>query len=163
MRSAAPVALRTSVAPVRAFTSSIVVRGPEADASLSEALGGELQFEKDDASENGRPLGEEPQFVKDLKAAGVWTLAEAVGEDEVTLTRKYGQEHIRLMFSAGEYDNSAAMVNQEASEDEDPESLSVPVRCTITITKVRPFSTLMLMAPMPMFMSMPMLMTRGPS
>lgn len=133
-RAALP-ALRTPlVAPARAFSVSPRRLGEGAtDVSLAQKLAEELQYEKEAAA----PA--EPDFLKAFKAQGVWQIEDVPGNDEVTLTRKFGNETIRLMFSIAdiqaeqEADFEELEESEEASEDQPVHSY--PIRCSFAITK----------------------------
>lgn len=100
--------------------------------------------------ENSNPATE-PPFLQAFKNQGIWTVEDKAGADEVALSRKFGNEEIRVLFSIADIDNapeSAAAEEEteglpEAEEDEDVErsaeaeqGASLPIRTAITITKV---------------------------
>jgi len=98
---------------------------------VSSKIAEELEYEKEAAVEG------EPESVKELKNAGIWTIEDVPGNDEITLQRKFGNEHIRLIFSIADLqdteDNFEAPEGEEgASADAEP---SYPLRCSFTITK----------------------------
>lgn len=109
-------------------------------------LESELSYER----ENSNPEVE-PEFLQVFKDRGIWTVEDKAGADEVTLSRKFGNEEIRVLFSIADIDNapeSAAAEEEnafanEAEEEVDPEEAaqadqgpSLPIRTAITITKV---------------------------
>ncbi|ORY92505.1 mitochondrial glyco protein [Leucosporidium creatinivorum] len=106
---------------------------------LSAKLQEELKFEEENEDQGG-----EPQFLTDFKSDGVWTVVNEPGADEVILTRSYGNESIRLIFSisdldavpeADEYDPEAAPTAVEEDGEHGPTEESFPVETAITITK----------------------------
>ena len=59
---------------------------PPADISLSQKLQQELEYEKTDNA-----AASVPEFITSFKSQG-WEIEDTPGQDEVTLTRKFGQE-----------------------------------------------------------------------
>ncbi|KAH9018720.1 regulatory protein suaprga1 [Lactarius pseudohatsudake] len=100
------------------------------DGDVSAKIAEELAFEKQAAIEG------EPEFLKEFKTSGIWTIEDTRGNDEVTIHRKFGNEHIRLIFSIadlqGTEDNLES--HEEEGGPEDTES-SYPLRCSLTVTK----------------------------
>jgi len=103
------------------------------DGAVSAKVAEELAYEKEAATQG------EPDFLKEFKNSGIWTIEDVSGSDEVTLQRKFGNEQIRLIFSIA--DLQTAEENLEAPEgeegapaDADAEAL-YPLRCSFTITK----------------------------
>ncbi|GAA5890489.1 hypothetical protein JCM5296_005061 [Sporobolomyces johnsonii] len=141
LRPAAATLARPAIRaqPLRLLSSSLPRFEPSA---LSTKLGEEIKFE----TENG-DASAEPDFLKDFKAEGTWKLVDAAGSDEIVLTRTFGNENIRLIFSISDLD---AEHDAEPYVDEDgadagsggvgDEAVSAseqafPVETSITITK----------------------------
>jgi len=125
------VAPRASVIASRWFSASTRVLGDGAnDLALSQKLGEELQFEKE-ASKDAT----EPDFLRAFKAQGIWQVEDSVGNDEVTLTRQFGNETVRLMFSIADLQQEPEQEEFEQEEDEEPASQISPIRCSISVTK----------------------------
>lgn len=118
------------------------------DAKLTSRLDSELSYER----ENSDP-SVEPAFLQAFKEHGIWTVEDKAGADEVALSRKFGNEEIRVLFSIADIDNapeSAAAEEEEGAfspdgedAEADPEAraeaeqgASLPIRAAITITKV---------------------------
>jgi len=116
------------------------------DSAFASKLGEELQYEKETASQG------DPDFVRDFKARGIWNVVDAPGSDEVTLSRSFGNEEIRLMISIADMETSPAYEDMpespeaeeqsgekqpaRSSEDlEPPSGVTSPIRCSICITK----------------------------
>ncbi|KAG5649775.1 hypothetical protein H0H81_002078 [Sphagnurus paluster] len=105
------------------------------DLALSQKLQEELKYEKE--SEQSHP----PDFLTAFQAQGVWEIQDVLGNDEVTLTRKFGNENVRLMFSiadiqAEEEDFASNESESDAdSEGEDDPLNSYPIRASLSITK----------------------------
>ncbi|KAL0579237.1 Mitochondrial acidic protein mam33, partial [Marasmius crinis-equi] len=87
---------------------------------------------------------EAPEFLTAFKAQGVWEIEDTPYQDEVALTRKFGNETIRLMFSIADirveedesFNEEAMERNEEGSEEHDEEILnSYPVRVSLTVSK----------------------------
>jgi len=120
---------------VRAFSvSARRFASGTTDIALSQKLKEELKYEKESLSE-----GSTPEFLKNFLEKGVWSISDVRGNDEVILTRKFGDENIRLIFSISD------IQPEEDFEEEEPESDSesdvdenpapYPVRAALTITK----------------------------
>ncbi|THH14248.1 hypothetical protein EW146_g6060 [Bondarzewia mesenterica] len=124
------------VPTVRAFSVSTRRFGEgSSDVALSQKLGEEMQYEKEVDVEG------EPEFLKEFKKTGVWTIEDISGNDEVALSRKFGNEDIRLIFSIADIQNAEeADMEQEESEagatEEEELNTSYPLRCSFSITKV---------------------------
>jgi complement component 1 Q subcomponent-binding protein len=105
------------------------------DLALAQKLAEEIAYEREAAAQESG----EPDFVKDFKAQGKWQIAETPGADEVTMTRKFGNETIRLMFSIADVQNQGEDVfeDQEGGEGEtiEPTAEVYPIRCSLSITK----------------------------
>ncbi|KAH9054837.1 regulatory protein suaprga1 [Lactarius vividus] len=132
-RARVPAFSRITVAvpATRAPFSVSARRFGEADGDVSAKIAEELAYEKEAAIEG------EPEFLQAFKASGIWTIEDTPGNDEVTIHRKFGNEHIRLIFSIadlqGDEDNLESHDNEDGSS-EDTES-SYPLRCSLTVTK----------------------------
>ncbi|KAI8883383.1 mitochondrial glycoprotein [Backusella circina FSU 941] len=134
--SAAPVRHMPSMAltATRAFSAGLPRFGSGAvDADLSHKLSEELQYEQ--SSEEGG----QPEFIKEFLDTNSFKLEDKAGVDEVTLTRTFGNEKIRVLFSISDINSAAAddflheddMVGEEGEED----ATSFPVRASVTIEK----------------------------
>ncbi|PIL23172.1 transporter [Ganoderma sinense ZZ0214-1] len=144
-RSVARAALAARVAPVasRAFSVSARRFGEGAsDVALTQRLEEELKFETADYPNGQRA---EPEFLKAFKAQGTWAIVDVPGLDEVTLTRKFGNEDIRLIFSIADIqsdqqpefeEEGAEAAEEEDGADEEGVTLhSYPIRCSFSFTK----------------------------
>ncbi|GAA96031.1 uncharacterized protein L969DRAFT_19728 [Mixia osmundae IAM 14324] len=132
--------VNTFSAVTRSFSSSHRRQGGgTSDESLIAKLESEIEFE----TSNTEALATEPEFLKTFKQQGVWKIEDKSGQDEVTLTRSFGNESIKLLFSIADLDNQA---NEDGMEDEsataetdeegnDLEEPGFPVRTSITINK----------------------------
>ncbi|KAI5477617.1 hypothetical protein MNV49_006104 [Pseudohyphozyma bogoriensis] len=127
LRAAAP-------APLRALHASAVRRDV---TPLSAKLQEELQYEQEALEPD------EPAFLQEFKAEGTWTIANTPGADEVTLTRTFGNENIRVIFSISDLDAEQAeefapAENELAEGDEAHHGQtenSFPIEVNITVTK----------------------------
>ncbi|KAI9508574.1 mitochondrial glycoprotein [Russula earlei] len=119
-------------APRASFSASAHRFGEgTADGALSAKISEELTYEKEEE------IVEEPESLKELKNAGIWAIEDVPGNDEITLKRKFGNEHIRLIFSIADLqsgDESLGNLEGEDSASEDA-TASYPLRCSLTITK----------------------------
>ncbi|GAA5881258.1 hypothetical protein JCM3774_002866 [Rhodotorula dairenensis] len=140
VRPVARVAAARSLPSLRTFSTSFARFEPTA---LSTKLGEELQFERDNAD-----VAAEPDFLASFKAEGVWKVVDEEGSDEIVLTRSFGSEQIRLIFSISDLDAEQDL--PEAFQDEEAadagsgglgdeavgaSETSFPVETSITITK----------------------------
>jgi complement component 1 Q subcomponent-binding protein len=119
---------------VRAFSGSARRFGSgSTDISLSQKLKEELSFEKESVSE------EQPEFLKAFLKDNVWKINDISGNDEVTITRTFGDENIRVMFSIADVqaeEDMSELENESDSEsDVDDNPAPFPVRASLSITK----------------------------
>ncbi|KAI0363674.1 mitochondrial glycoprotein [Pilatotrama ljubarskyi] len=138
-RNVARSALAARVAPVaasRAFSVSARRLGEgTSDVALAQRLGEELKYENEAAAPG------EPEFLKAFKESGTWAIEDTPGMDEVTLTRKFGNEDIRLIFSIADLHTETEPEFEEGEEavEENEESdvplHSYPIRCSFSFTK----------------------------
>ncbi|KAJ3714990.1 mitochondrial glycoprotein [Lentinula raphanica] len=124
----------------RAFSVSARSFGQgTADVALSNKLQEELKYEKESMVD----LPKEPEFLQGFKAQGRWQIEDTPLHDEVTLTRKFGNENLRLTFSIvdirGEqedFDNEAASEENDEDGSQEEEVLNTyPIRASLTVTK----------------------------
>ncbi|EJF56802.1 mitochondrial glyco protein [Dichomitus squalens] len=138
-RAVARATVAARVAPVasRAFSVSAKRLGEGAsDVALTQRLAEELKYETEAAPPT------EPEFLKAFKAQGTWSIEDTPGLDEVTLTRKFGNEDIRLIFSIAdiqteqeaEFEEGQEGV-EEGAEDADAPLHAYPIRCSFSFTK----------------------------
>jgi complement component 1 Q subcomponent-binding protein len=101
------------------------------DGDVSAKIAEELAYEKEAKIEG------DPEFLKEFKTSGIWTIEDIPGNDEITIHRKFGNEHIRLVFSIA--DLQSAEDNLESHDDEevsaDDGETSYPLRCSFTVSK----------------------------
>ena len=97
-----------------------------ADSTLSAQLSNEIQFE----TENATP--EEPEWVRVFKEEKIWSIEDKSGSDEIVLSRQFGNETIRVLFSISdlEQDESAGQVDEPV--DQVP---AYSVRMSVSIAK----------------------------
>jgi len=103
------------------------------DLALSQKLSEEFKYEQDANTGAG-----EPEFLTAFKKRGVWEVESVEGSDEVALTRKFGNENIRVVFSISDLQNDVEADDFDGAEGEEGEAEvphSYPVRCSISITK----------------------------
>jgi len=126
----------------RPFSNTLVSRSHgESDGELCAKLTAELNYETENANPN-----EEPEFLQAFKSTGIWTIEDKAGADEIALTRKFGNETIKILFSIADIDNTPADSANEAATEEGEEAAegeteeasqneSLPIRTAITISK----------------------------
>ncbi|KAF9557040.1 mitochondrial glycoprotein [Agrocybe pediades] len=119
-------------AGVRAFSASTARLGSgTSDVSLSQKLQEELKYEQEAIAETANTT---PDFLKSFLEQGVWSIQDVRGNDEVTLTRKFGDENIRIMFSIADI-QSEEPFEEDTEGDEDTEAPIFPLRASLSITK----------------------------
>ncbi|KAI0038828.1 regulatory protein suaprga1 [Auriscalpium vulgare] len=127
------VAVRVTVPAARSFSSSVRRFGEgTTDVAVSQKLAEELQYEKEAATDP------EPEFLKEFKTSGIWTIEDTEGNDEVSIHRKFGNEDIRLIFSIADISSpEEELQNEEGDEQAAEEEInsSYPLRCSFSITK----------------------------
>jgi complement component 1 Q subcomponent-binding protein len=123
----------TRPAGVRAFSATAGRFGSgSTDIALSQKLQEELNFEQQALKDNPSP----PEVVTNFIEQGVWTIQDARGNDEVTLSRKYGDENIRIMFSISDIQSEEELgPDEEEGEGADESPVSLPIRASLSITK----------------------------
>ena len=139
----APVSMSLRVPNAqRAFTLSVRRLGQgETDNDLRAGLQQEISYEREAAEAAGGP-DVDPEWLAQFRSEGVWNVEDKPGSDEIALTRSFGNEQIRVLFSVGEIDTAEPTeeldedeTDQMASGTEDEFEGSFPVRCAINITK----------------------------
>ncbi|KAJ7712028.1 mitochondrial glycoprotein [Mycena metata] len=124
----------------RAFSvSARSLKAGSSDVMLAEKLGEELKYE------NETNLEEEPEFLTAFKSQGIWKITDKAGENEVILTRQFGNESIRVVFSVADLQNQDPNEYEDLEEDEErseeEQEDSEPndiVRALVSITKSAP-------------------------
>ncbi|KAJ7635078.1 regulatory protein suaprga1 [Roridomyces roridus] len=113
----------------RAFSVSPRSLAGATSAGLAEKLDEELKYELENKEE------ELPAFLTEFYGDGVWELKDTPGNEEVFLTRKFGDETIRVMFSIDDLHN---IEEEEELEDEDQAEKPEPApefRLSVSISK----------------------------
>ncbi|KAG0175317.1 Mitochondrial acidic protein mam33 [Apophysomyces sp. BC1034] len=127
---------------VRPFTAGMVrMNQGTVDSDLAHKLGEELEFEHSSAP------GEQPAFIKEFLESNAFQIEDKPGNDEVALTRNFGNEKIRVLFSISDINNAPEndflpeteeedlTEGNAEEEEEDVISASFPVRASVTIEK----------------------------
>ncbi|KAJ7064670.1 mitochondrial glycoprotein [Mycena amicta] len=136
-RTLRPAAARIArPAASRGFTTSPrVFEATPASKRLLQKLNDELNYEINNAQETG--ASGKPDFLAAFEQQGIWEIKDVPGNDEVFLTRKFGDEIIRVMFSI------ADLQSFEEDEIDDPElndqgeakDPPIELRVSVSITK----------------------------
>ncbi|KAJ8081816.1 Mitochondrial acidic protein mam33 [Marasmius tenuissimus] len=137
--SAASLSRASFTSSTRAFSVSARSFGQGAtDSALLTKIAEELKYETENVP------AETPEFLTAFKAQGVWEVEDSQYQDEVVLTRKFGNETLRLMFSIADiraeedeaFNEEAAERNEDGEAEHDEEILnSYPIRVSLTVTK----------------------------
>ncbi|KAG9073388.1 Mitochondrial acidic protein mam33 [Linnemannia hyalina] len=142
------VARAGTVSAVRAFSNSPFA-WDKTDKNLLTAIESEIKHEEEQGDEV-------PDYITEYLKTGPFEITNKVGSDEVTMTRKFGNEEIKIVFSVSDINSaddeeeldleddleeghqgkeSLSASGDDEEEGDDLESLTFPVRCLITITK----------------------------
>ncbi|KAG0363656.1 hypothetical protein BG005_009074 [Podila minutissima] len=147
MASPAMIARVGSVQTLRAFSNSPLAWN-KVDKDLLAKIDSEIKHEEEQGEET-------PDYITSYLKSSPFQVTDKPGSDEVTLTRKFGNEEIKIVFSVSdinsadeeeeldlEDDMEDGQSNQqnlspsdEDEEGDDLDSLTFPVRCLITISK----------------------------
>ncbi|KAJ7119952.1 mitochondrial glycoprotein [Mycena crocata] len=114
----------------RAFSGSTQSFSASADRPLVQKLKEELQYEVDSA-----PMENTPEFLAAFQADGLWKIQDTPGNDEVFMTRQFGDESIRVMFSIADLHDLDADLEDEHTEDGEPKEPGPEFRVSVSITK----------------------------
>ncbi|KAL1407016.1 Mitochondrial acidic protein mam33 [Vanrija albida] len=93
----------------RSFHATLRASGSgETDGELAAALAAEHAYETESASD------EKPEFFKNLEQDGVWAVKDIPGSDDVIISRKFGDEHLKLTFQVSDLDNAEPVESVDA-------------------------------------------------
>jgi len=119
---------------IRAFSATARTFGTSAtDVALSQKLQSEVQYEKQSAAD----IPATPDFLKAFEEQRLWKIEDVPGQDEITLSRKFGNESIRLIFSIADIqEDDSNFENPEESEGAEEEGIQgYPIRVSVAVTK----------------------------
>ncbi|KAF9952994.1 Mitochondrial acidic protein mam33 [Mortierella alpina] len=148
--SPAFTARAVSVSALRSFSNSRFVAN-QADKELVSVIDNEIKHEE----EQGEDV---PDYITNYLKTSPFQITDKPGSDEVIMTRKFGNEDIKIVFSVSDINSSdeeeeldmeddledgqqqpnqslSASGDDEEEDSDDLESLTFPVRCLITISK----------------------------
>ncbi|KAJ6579500.1 mitochondrial glycoprotein [Mycena vulgaris] len=120
----------------RAFSASArSLKAGSSDVELVQKLAEELKYENE-AKEDA----EDPEFLRTFQEQGIWKIQDTPGNNEVTLTRHFGNENIRVLFSVSDLQNQDPEefdeeLDQEEGEDREPMPRGDILRAVVSITK----------------------------
>jgi len=118
---------------VRAFSGSARRFGSgTTDISLSQKLKEELQYEQDSLAETSDAT---PEFLKTFLEQGIWSIDDVRGNDEVTISRKFGDENIRVIFSIADIQAEQDFEEEPEVDAETENPDPYPVRAALSLTK----------------------------
>ncbi|KAG0035286.1 Mitochondrial acidic protein mam33 [Podila clonocystis] len=148
MASPAMIARVGSVQTLRAFSNSPLAWN-KVDKELLAKIDNEIKHEEEQGEET-------PDYITSYLKSSPFQITDKPGSDEVTLTRKFGNEDIKIVFSVSDI-NSAdeeeeldleddmedgqnnqqnlSPSDEDEEEGDDLDSLTFPVRCLITVSK----------------------------
>ncbi|EIW70597.1 hypothetical protein TREMEDRAFT_73516 [Tremella mesenterica DSM 1558] len=118
---------------IKSFTSSPRRLGSgESDTQLSSALASEHTYELESASPS-----EIPEFLETFQEMKIWDIQDVSGSEDVVLTRKFGNETLKLTFQISDIDNDfPSSTSTEETLPEEPESNGPAyVTCSLLLTK----------------------------
>jgi len=118
---------------IRAFSATARTFGTSAtDVALSQKLQSEVQYEKQSAAD----IPATPDFLKAFEEQRLWKIEDVPGQDEITLSRKFGNESIRLIFSIADIqEDDSNFENPEESEGAEEGIQGYPIRVSVAVTK----------------------------
>ncbi|KAJ6489958.1 regulatory protein suaprga1 [Mycena sanguinolenta] len=125
LSSARPAVTRSFTASARSFKPASATT-----IQLAEKLRDEISYE-DQAVKDTKE--EVPEFLANFVEAGTWEIKDTPGNDEVFLTRKFGDESIRVMFSIA--DLQGLEDEDEGTDNEDNEPPPTELRVSLSISK----------------------------
>ncbi|CAH7671911.1 mitochondrial glycoprotein [Phakopsora pachyrhizi] len=117
---------------LRSFSSSSAkFSAGQNDTELINKLEAEIDYEKEAG------LATEPEWLKSFKADGTFKIKDEAGSDEIVLTRKFGNEDIRIAFSCSDFEREEAdeEIELESEEGEKGATGSCRIRTAISIMK----------------------------
>ncbi|KAJ5289042.1 hypothetical protein N7478_002072 [Penicillium angulare] len=134
-----------------AFSTSSVFREPaaEGDVELLAKLDEEVKHEKASGAEDAK---EQKASIDYTLQAGEWQVKDVAGEQEVVLTKKFGNENIRVTFTVADINNLSEdpmndltddalsdeadyQQNQEVQSEDDILPPTFPARLNIAVEK----------------------------
>jgi len=128
-RAAFPRSLGVSSLAMRGFGSSA---RRSSDTLLVQKLADELKFERGAVAE----VEDAPEFLTKFKTESGWSVEDVAGNDEVTLTRQYGGETLRLMFSIADIQQAETPEEMDEEMGDVPTpAVAFPIRASLAVTK----------------------------
>ncbi|KAJ5780567.1 Mitochondrial glycoprotein [Penicillium paradoxum] len=137
-----------------AFSTSSIFKAPssEVDIDLLAKLEDELKHEK---SSDIPEFAEQQEIIDEIVKHGEWQVKDVAGEQEVILSKKFGNENIRVSFTVAdiqniseqedfddasltdemEFQNQSRGQHAETSEEFEQPEPSFPARVNITVEK----------------------------
>ncbi|KAI1313844.1 Mitochondrial acidic protein mam33 [Mortierella claussenii] len=146
-----------SVSAMRSFTNTPFAWS-KTDKELTAVIESEIKHEEEQGEEV-------PDYITDYLKTSPFQIVDKPGTDEVVMTRKFGNEEIKIVFSVSDINSAddeddmgldedieeddqqqqqqqqqgnqslSASGEDEEEEGDDLDSMSFPVRCLITISK----------------------------
>ncbi|ORY33991.1 mitochondrial glyco protein [Naematelia encephala] len=128
--------VRAPVIAARSFSVSPLRLGSgESDSTLVAALASEQKFEKDAA----QAAPQQPEFLSDFIGEGIWSVQDTSGSDDVAITRKFGNETLKLTFQVSDLEDPSLQhpTDEEGVPIDDESNMSSPpfITCSLLITK----------------------------
>ncbi|EGG11860.1 uncharacterized protein MELLADRAFT_101606 [Melampsora larici-populina 98AG31] len=117
--------------PTYFSTTSFNRSAGQADTELIGRLESEIEYEKEVESTK------EPTWLKTFKADQTFTINDVPGSDEVSLTRTFGNEKIRILFSCSDIErmDEDEEIELESEDVEKEQIQNTRVRTAISIVK----------------------------
>ncbi|KAJ7638206.1 mitochondrial glycoprotein [Roridomyces roridus] len=127
-----PLAAARVSTSARAFSASArAFKAGSSDIALVQKLSEELSYEHEEMEK-----ADKPDFLAAFESRGIWKIQDTPGSNEVVLTRQFGNENIRLVFSIADLNNQEEMYEEdpENPEEEAPEE-GTSIRVVVSISK----------------------------
>lgn len=139
-RAAAPLATRSFTFSARRLGNG------ESDSQLASVLTAEQKYEAESAELSS---SETPAWLEEFRAEGVWEIIEQPGSDDVSITRKFGNETLKLTFQISDLDHpadadldaegaessSGGVADVDGVEAADAEGSAPYITCSLLVTK----------------------------
>lgn len=103
--------------------------------ALSQKLHEELKYEREANAAAGS--SEVPDFLKAFQEQNIWMVQDTGGADEIVLSRTFGNENIRLIFSISDVSSVEENFEEEGQEaaEQDDSFHAYPIRAALSVTK----------------------------
>ncbi|CAG8510064.1 7197_t:CDS:2 [Ambispora gerdemannii] len=143
-----------STTSIRSLSRVLLPLGNKTRFKVDQNLAEQLAYEIKTETESSSYTPDTPDFIKEFLNRQTFKIEDKAGHDEVAITRTFGNETLRLLFSVSEVTSSESSsdsfsdeddydsdgddsVSDENAEDEDDDLSegTFPIRCVLTQAK----------------------------